>query len=302
MIVFYPGHMKSPGILIVLLFLTTLLSGQKRLEKLHGEINSTLFHEISPVLDHKSNKLYFTRVGDPRFVKRMFLEQDSLSQYEQDTLLKLILSEISGIDIKNPDTSSYNQDIYYAPFKNGEFGKVVHPGYPLNNAFPNSICAILEEENALMVINQFDKNGGIRKGFSKVRQYGDDQYGFPEPIQVHDFYNPGNELSFGLSADAEHLFIAMYNAAKGDSDIYLSIRVRDNLWSEPVLLNEPLNSAFREYAPYLSRDKTRLYFASNRPGGMGGMDIYVAERLDYSYLNWSKPRALPQRLLQIRIF
>ncbi|HEX9090813.1 MAG TPA: hypothetical protein VF831_04955, partial [Anaerolineales bacterium] len=39
-----------------------------------------------------------------------------------------------------------------------------------------------------------------------------------------------------------------------------------------------LNTIFTDGCPALSRDGLLLYFASNRPGGYGGLDIWVAER------------------------
>lgn len=39
-----------------------------------------------------------------------------------------------------------------------------------------------------------------------------------------------------------------------------------------------VNTAFLDGCPILSRDGLQLYVASNRPGGLGGIDIWVAER------------------------
>jgi Tol biopolymer transport system component len=39
-----------------------------------------------------------------------------------------------------------------------------------------------------------------------------------------------------------------------------------------------LNTPFLDGCPILSRDGLRLYMASDRPGGLGGLDIWVAER------------------------
>lgn len=41
--------------------------------------------------------------------------------------------------------------------------------------------------------------------------------------------------------------------------------------------------------PFLSADGTKLYFASDKPGGYGGFDLYVC---DYRGKEWSKPRNL----------
>lgn len=56
-------------------------------------------------------------------------------------------------------------------------------------------------------------------------------------------------------------------------------------WSDPVPL--PFNTnEFDDCHPAISIDGDKLFFASNRPGGLGGMDIYVAYRVGES---WSEP-------------
>ena len=49
-------------------------------------------------------------------------------------------------------------------------------------------------------------------------------------------------------------------------------------WSDPVWLGPVVNSPFRELNPALSPDELSLYFGSDRPGGLGGNDIYVSRR------------------------
>jgi WD40 repeat protein len=48
-------------------------------------------------------------------------------------------------------------------------------------------------------------------------------------------------------------------------------------WSAPVNL-APLNTSATEAAPALSADGATLVFNSNRPGGQGLLDLYVATR------------------------
>jgi outer membrane protein OmpA-like peptidoglycan-associated protein len=56
-------------------------------------------------------------------------------------------------------------------------------------------------------------------------------------------------------------------------------------WSEPKEL--PFNSdEYNCVHPSLSADGTKLYFASDMPGGFGGFDLYVVER---DSLTWGKP-------------
>jgi len=49
-------------------------------------------------------------------------------------------------------------------------------------------------------------------------------------------------------------------------------------WSEPINLGPLVNSTSMDRAPAISKDGLSLYFASNRPGGFGGEDIYVSQR------------------------
>jgi WD40-like Beta Propeller Repeat len=49
-------------------------------------------------------------------------------------------------------------------------------------------------------------------------------------------------------------------------------------WSAPVNLGPVINSAFNDQQPAISKNGLSLYFASARPGGLGGFDIYVSQR------------------------
>jgi len=66
--------------------------------------------------------------------------------------------------------------------------------------------------------------------------------------------------------------------------LYSSEKV-NGVWSEPVPL--PFNAnEFDDCHPAISIDGDKLFFASNRPGSIGGMDIYVSYKVGQS---WSEP-------------
>ncbi len=65
----------------------------------------------------------------------------------------------------------------------------------------------------------------------------------------------------------------------GDSDIWMATRKTKNAeWGEPVNLGPTINTPYTERAPSISADGSMLYFASNRPGTVGGaqLDLWQA--------------------------
>jgi outer membrane protein OmpA-like peptidoglycan-associated protein/tetratricopeptide (TPR) repeat protein len=90
---------------------------------------------------------------------------------------------------------------------------------------------------------------------------------------------PGiNEGTITFTRDGNTVVFARGNdgSKKGTKEVNLYIsRYRNGEWSEPELLavNDP-NSW--DSSPAFNRNGRTLYFASNRPGGVGGVDLYAA--------------------------
>ncbi len=59
----------------------------------------------------------------------------------------------------------------------------------------------------------------------------------------------------------------------GELDVYAS-KIFDSTVSEPINLEEPVNSEYDDFAYIINDDKGRGYFSSNRDGGHGDDDIY----------------------------
>lgn len=92
-----------------------------------------------------------------------------------------------------------------------------------------------------------------------------------------------------LSADGNYLLIsAQKSNGYGVEDLYISKRERGK-WTMLQGLGFDINTAFQEISPFLAADNKTLIFASNREGGFGGMDLYISQRLDETWRNWSKP-------------
>ena len=104
----------------------------------------------------------------------------------------------------------------------------------------------------------------------------------PEPMAA-EFNTPGDEYEICLSSDSNELYFVRGRPGQG-ADIFTSRRTH-NKWSQPLRL-DAVNSKYDELGPRLSADGRLLLFYSNRPGGIGGYDVWVALRTDGV---WGKP-------------
>ncbi len=102
--------------------------------------------------------------------------------------------------------------------------------------------------------------------------------GFTYAKTLSDTLNFANKKGApSLSSDLNTLYYAAeYNdIGYGRYDIYKVSKI-GNGWSAPLNLGRNINSDFWESAPSISPDGQSLFFSSNKPGGMGGIDIYVS--------------------------
>jgi hypothetical protein len=87
----------------------------------------------------------------------------------------------------------------------------------------------------------------------------------------------GDEEMAGLSADGNNAIFHFDNNI-GFGDLLLSLKT-GTTFSKPLHLGPNINSKGIEIAAAIAPGGTTVYFASNRPGGYGGMDLYKSTHL-----------------------
>lgn len=101
----------------------------------------------------------------------------------------------------------------------------------------------------------------------------------PAPLNT-----PDNEGTISISADGKVIFFSSteryspsgQKQGNGSQDLYLCLYNNGN-WGNPFNLGPGVNSEHWEAQPSISPDGLTLYFASNRPGGYGGFDIWMSK-------------------------
>ncbi len=112
-----------------------------------------------------------------------------------------------------------------------------------------------------------------------------------EPLSnINTIYNEGAQT---ISTDGKLLFFTACtrNDGRGSCDIYFS-RNKAGEWSTPENAGAPVNSSAWESQPSISANGEELFFASNRKGGKGGMDIWKCDLKGFSELGkpiWGTP-------------
>ncbi len=95
-----------------------------------------------------------------------------------------------------------------------------------------------------------------------------------------------HEADAKFSPDGDTMVLLRSADFRKSTQIYIS-RLQDGKWAEAEPIGLPVSPPDTiEYGALFSRDGNRLYFASNREGGYGGMDLYFSDRTGNS---WSQP-------------
>jgi outer membrane protein OmpA-like peptidoglycan-associated protein len=91
-----------------------------------------------------------------------------------------------------------------------------------------------------------------------------------------------------LSADGSILyFVSDRRGGIGSRDIYVSHKNDQGQWQIAQNIGNEINTADDEISPFIHPNGITLFFASNGYPGLGGMDLYFADKTNE---HWSKPQ------------
>lgn len=236
---------------------------EEKIEVRRMKFNSGVYSEISPIIE--GNDLIFC--SDKRFSairdrtswkgNRLYNFYRSLRNDTTDYLSPQI--------IKNDRSYMFN---------NGPF---------CLSADGSTIYLTSETETGIMTNNpDFRNHNGIFTASWNGKSTG--------LLTPFEFNRKGFEVGQpSISSDGMYLFFASdMPGGYGGSDIYYC-SMENGKWSEPKNPGPPVNSSGNEQFPCI-HSSGRLYFSSDRAGGLGKLDIYFSYR---GSDQWSEPISLP---------
>ncbi len=150
----------------------------------------------------------------------------------------------------------------------------------INTENPEYLPSITADGNTLIFTRNQQRQEDVYRSVFK-----EGQWQTAQPLQ--NINTDENEGSAYISANGQYIvFNRRAEDGFGNHDLYFS-KKQGNTWSTPVNMGPLVNTKYWEAQPSLSADGQLLYFTSNRPGGLGGYDIWLTYRRSNG--EWAKP-------------
>lgn len=162
--------------------------------------------------------------------------------------------------------------------------KITNLGDSINSEWPEYSPVITADEQVLYYTTRRPNTTGGEKSLDDGMYYEDIVVSYKDlkgvwsrPVSISPYINTSsNEATVSLTPDGQTLII--YRGDVGNGDLYYS-SFDGKDWSIPQRFGSNINTEFWETHACMSRDGNTLYFVSERPGGLGGRDIYKCVKL-----------------------
>ena len=115
--------------------------------------------------------------------------------------------------------------------------------------------------------------------------------GWGAPVALPPHINSG-DMHYAAPVRGGSIYIAgIRQDSNNQGDIY-KVPFVNGEWQEPVNLGPVINAPnIHDTTPYVAPDESFIIYGSTRPGGIGGIDMFISFRTGDT---WSTPKLLPE--------
>lgn len=177
--------------------------------------------------------------------------------------------------------------VSYRRNKRDDFGweEPVNLGPQVNSAAPDAGAAFFDgrrhddDDGDDLLFFGSNRPGGPGMGDLYVSSRNSDG-SFGPPQILPELSSPFLEQRPSIRRNGREIFfVSNRPGGAGGSDLWVATReTLYQVWATPENLGPVVNGPFNDFTPYIAERGRALYFASNRPGGPGGTDLYVTMR------------------------
>ncbi len=172
-------------------------------------------------------------------------------------------------------------DIWVAKRSNvsDPWGGPVNLGPPVNTEHDDAMPSLSADGLTLYFGSKRPGGQGDYDIWVTRRDTIDDDWG--TPVNLGPPVNgPSGDTYPTISIDGLSLYFSSYReGGYGNADTWVATRATtDDPWGEPVNLGEAINSPAYDSCPYISPNGLVLFFHSQRAGGHGAADVWMATR------------------------
>ena len=186
--------------------------------------------------------------------------------------------EITG-DYGSSERKGYGScDIFYSQKINGKWTKPSNAGPTVNTRNWETQPSFSSDGKTLYFIRGQVTREGIKNTDIYSSTIADDGH-FSEPVRLSNNVNTSErEESVFIHPDNQTLYFSSEgHPGMGGLDIYMSKKQPDGSWGKALNLGYPINTANDENSLLVDANGKLAYFASQREGGYGGLDVYQFE-------------------------
>ena len=223
--------------------------------------------------------MWGTAVAMPPNVNTLLNEGAPTIAADGRSLIFVACSDQSGDNNYGENrTGKGSCDMFYTKKLGSRWTDPVNLPGNVNTASWESQPSLSSDGKTLYFIRRVSKKGEPTDSDIFVSRLTDNgQWSTPTPLP-RNINTPMQEESVLIHPDGKTLYFASRgHVGMGGSDIYVTRLNEKGNWSNPENLGYPINTMYEENSLMVSPDGEIAFFASDRKGGYGQLDIYYFE-------------------------